>query len=162
MASLLPPVCSTSYSSACLQRCALVPRQARGSLQVCAADAFCKDKVNITKKVSVEGSATVTFLGAGGQSVSVECPKVRPPWGSVSQCAQALTQQAPEKHCAARRVTPTAAMHRTHTSWMRAWMRAWSCPTPAGAASAGVGRLCHEVAAASCSVLATSTRWQVA
>ncbi|KAK9839436.1 hypothetical protein WJX81_001882 [Elliptochloris bilobata] len=44
-------------------------------LPVCAADAFCKDKVNIVKKVNVEGTATVTFLGAGGQSISVECPK---------------------------------------------------------------------------------------
>lgn len=43
---------------------------------MCAADAFCKDKVNTVKKVNVEGSATVTFLGAGGQSISVDCPKV--------------------------------------------------------------------------------------
>ena len=93
MAFLASPVCSTSYSSALSQRCANTPRQARGSLQVCAADAFCKDKVNTTKKVSVEGSATVTFLGAGGQSISVECPKVRTRRGSVGHgccCSRAL------------------------------------------------------------------------
>ncbi len=50
-------------------------------MRVHAADAFCKDKVNTVKRVNVEGTATVTFLGAGGQSVAVECPKVR--WGLV-------------------------------------------------------------------------------
>ena len=112
MAFPLPPVCSTSYSSACLQRCANAPRQSRGSLQVCAADAFCKDKVNVTKKVSVEGSATVTFLGAGGQSISVQCPKVSLPRSTVSQrvplCSSSVKQQTlerglccspPDTHC---------------------------------------------------------------
>ncbi len=48
-----------------------------------AQEAFCKDKVNTVKEVvKVEGTATVSFLGAGGQEITIDCPKVRasPPW----------------------------------------------------------------------------------
>jgi hypothetical protein len=38
---------------------------------------MCKDKVNSTKApVRVEGSSAVSFLGAGGQEITIECPKV--------------------------------------------------------------------------------------
>lgn len=42
-----------------------------------AQDAFCKDKVATPKtSVAVEGTATVSFLGAGGHEIRIECPKV--------------------------------------------------------------------------------------
>ena len=42
-----------------------------------AQEAFCKDKVNTVKEVvKVEGTATVSFLGAGGQEIAIDCPKV--------------------------------------------------------------------------------------
>ena len=42
-----------------------------------AQEAFCKDKVNTVKgPVKVEGTAAVSFLGAGGQEITIECPKV--------------------------------------------------------------------------------------
>lgn len=56
----------------------LLRAQQRASVKVRAADALCKDLVNEPKRQrqSVEGSSTVTFLGAGGKEMSVECPKV--------------------------------------------------------------------------------------
>ena len=43
-----------------------------------AQDAMCKDKVNSVKApVRVEGSSAVSFLGAGGQEITIQCPKVR-------------------------------------------------------------------------------------
>ncbi len=47
-----------------------------------ASETFCKDVVNVRKEVKAEGSAMVTFMGAEGSVVTVECPKVplfRPP-----------------------------------------------------------------------------------
>ncbi len=42
-----------------------------------AQEAFGKDKVNTVKgPVKIEGTATVSFLGAGGQEITIECPKV--------------------------------------------------------------------------------------
>ena len=38
---------------------------------------MCKDMVNTRKeRLAAEGTATVTFLGAEGQEMSIECPKV--------------------------------------------------------------------------------------
>lgn len=55
-----------------------VQRQRKADVKVRAADALCKDLVNEPKRLqqSAEGSSTVTFLGAGGKEMSVECPKV--------------------------------------------------------------------------------------
>jgi hypothetical protein len=60
-------------------------RQTRktGTRVFAAQEAFCKDKVNTVKEVvNVEGTARVSFLGAGGQEITIDCPKVRidPPW----------------------------------------------------------------------------------
>lgn len=44
-----------------------------------ASDTFCKDVINVRKQVDVAGSVIVTFKGAEGASVQVECPKVCPP-----------------------------------------------------------------------------------
>ena len=43
-----------------------------------ASETFCKDVVNVRKEVKAEGSAMVTFMGAEGSVVTVECPKARP------------------------------------------------------------------------------------
>ena len=42
------------------------------------ADAMCKDLVNAPRKAEAvqEGVASVSFLGAGGKEITVECPKV--------------------------------------------------------------------------------------
>ncbi len=39
-------------------------------------DTFCKDVVNIRKEVKTEGVARVSFLGAGGHEIQIDCPKV--------------------------------------------------------------------------------------
>jgi hypothetical protein len=137
MTSLLPGVCSTSYPTAAVRQRGGASAQGRTAVRVHAADAFCKDKVNTVKRVNVEGTATVTFLGAGGQSVAVECPKVR--WGLVllwppgSPLARLMCGGARTPA----RKSIQHARHRTHTYWTPGWRRAWSCRTPAGAASAG-------------------------
>jgi hypothetical protein len=42
-----------------------------------AQEPFCRDKVaTVPKAVRAEGTSTVSFLGAGGQEISIECPKV--------------------------------------------------------------------------------------
>lgn len=43
-----------------------------------ADDAFCRDKVSLggNSAVEVEGTSTVVFLGAGGQQVEIQAPKV--------------------------------------------------------------------------------------
>ena len=42
-----------------------------------ADDGFCRDKIGTPTgpASAAEGTATVVFLGAGGQAVEVECPK---------------------------------------------------------------------------------------
>lgn len=70
------PLCSTSNL---LQSGVGKPRRGRHTScrTFAAQDAFCKDKVNSSKApVHVEGTSTVSFLGAGGQEISIECPKV--------------------------------------------------------------------------------------
>lgn len=59
------------------------PTQSRGSRASTShvrAQAFqqkdCRDMVNVRKEVQVEGSVIVTFRGAEGSEVAVECPKV--------------------------------------------------------------------------------------
>ena len=37
---------------------------------------ICKDVVNIKKEVKSEGVARVSFLGAGGHEIQIDCPKV--------------------------------------------------------------------------------------
>lgn len=46
--------------------------------QASKADAMCKDLVNAPRKQEAvqEGIATVSFLGAGGKEITVDCPKV--------------------------------------------------------------------------------------
>lgn len=39
-------------------------------------DTYCKDVVNIKKEVKSEGVARVSFLGAGGHEIQIDCPKV--------------------------------------------------------------------------------------
>lgn len=53
-------------------------KQKRSVVRAQSADALCKNLVNSPKKPqeSVDGSATVSFLGAGGKAMSVECAKV--------------------------------------------------------------------------------------
>ena len=64
-------MCSTSAA-------APLPRRGRGHCtSVYAADAMCKDMVNTrTQRTASEGTATITFLGAEGQEMSVDCSKV--------------------------------------------------------------------------------------
>jgi hypothetical protein len=49
------------------------------SVVVRADDGFCRDKINLgtPAQVLVDGTATIVFLGAKGQAVEVQCPKVR-------------------------------------------------------------------------------------
>ena len=50
----------------------------RIATRIYAADALCKDLVNERKapQQSAEGTATVSFLGAEGKELNVECAKV--------------------------------------------------------------------------------------
>lgn len=41
-------------------------------------DTFCKDVVNVTKKVNTEGSSRISFMGAEGHEIQIDCPKVTP------------------------------------------------------------------------------------
>ena len=41
-------------------------------------DTFCKDVVNVTKKVETEGSSRISFMGAEGHEIQIDCPKVSP------------------------------------------------------------------------------------
>ena len=47
-------------------------------LNASKAEAMCKDLVNAPRKSEAvqEGAAMVSFLGAGGKEITVECPKV--------------------------------------------------------------------------------------
>ncbi len=72
-----------------------------------ASETFCKDVVNVRKEVKAEGSAMVTFMGAEGSVVTVECPKVpplplplpRPPLTAQHFVHMLLIWAAPIRHC---------------------------------------------------------------
>lgn len=51
-----------------------------GSLVVRADVGFCRDKISDRRDMmdEIEGTSTVIFLGANGEEIPVECPKVRP------------------------------------------------------------------------------------
>ena len=57
------------------------------------ADAMCKDLVSAPRTGSAstqEGNVTVSFLGAGGKEIAVDCPKVGPLQASVNARFTAL------------------------------------------------------------------------
>lgn len=135
-------------------------KQRKACLKVRAADALCKDLVNEPKRLqqSTEGSSTVTFLGAGGKEMSVECPKVSP------KCH--LRGAAPgncQAHASSKfwdtgkiglfpRLPVTRTLYqfralrrcRTPTFWTLVWRPEWSCLTRAEAASAGISSLLNQ------------------
>lgn len=53
-------------------------RSSHFTLSASKADAMCKDLVNAPKRAETasEGVVMVSFLGAGGKEISIECPKV--------------------------------------------------------------------------------------
>ena len=63
-----------------------------------ASETFCKDVVNVRKEVKAEGSAMVTFMGAEGSVVTVECPKV-PLLGPPSQPRGSMHAHAADLRC---------------------------------------------------------------
>ena len=122
-------VCSTSAA-------APPSRRGRGHCtRVYAADAMCKDMVNTrTQRTASEGTATITFLGAEGQEMSVNCPKVSFLLPDGLHCIA----RPPQTYGMSKTAPLTAkAACRTSTYLMQALTAAWSCPTPAGAASVG-------------------------
>ena len=59
----------------CQKECRLVKLECRAARN---SDATCRDLVNEPKQMagSQEGTASITFLGAKGKEMHVECPKV--------------------------------------------------------------------------------------
>lgn len=51
----------------------------RSSVAVRADVGFCRDKISEPKDMKglIEGTSTIVFLGANGEEIPVECPKVR-------------------------------------------------------------------------------------
>ena len=87
-------------------------RRSRGRCQhlqtYAKQDTFCKDVVNVTKEVKAEGVSRISFLGAEGHEIQIDCPKVRmtdgkasgecsPSWRSFL-CSQALLDCAGHIH----------------------------------------------------------------
>lgn len=58
-----------------------MPRRSHGRSQhlqtYAKQDTFCKDVVNVTKEVKAKGVSRISFLGAEGHEIQIDCPKVR-------------------------------------------------------------------------------------